>query len=529
MSWKIFRNFIMAAAILSGCVQPQEWGSEWNGGGESSEAPVDITQMYGAVPASTTKNVAVLLPLSGSGGELGTGIQHAIEIAFFQQRPENIAVSFHDLSGRMEDKIRVIEDVVAFGPDMIIGPVFADDVALLRDLKPANIPALTFTSAKQQLGGGIFTMALMPGQAVESIVRQIASDGKKRLVILAPDTMQGHMLANASVDSTAIYGVKIEALYLYTEGDAEDMRQLAEKASLTESRKANLVRSKEILSEILIKEKLTAAEKNLLKTQLEDLNKRDSLGEVPFDAVLMLGGAADSANLGAYLRYCDVAAGEVAFYGTALWDAESVFRDSALVGGEYAAMPRISESFVKLYSEIEGSRPSRMNTMGYDAAMLSIKALSGEKPSGAYLLNPAGYVGLDGLMRLLPSGESERALQIMQLEGYRAPIIKKAAASDFSKPLYRATGYDLDRPVRKKLATDGYAPLDYIRLPEKFVSKYKERKLGAIYDDSVEQFAPDAEHVEDATETVRDETFMPAKLSPVKRRLIDQVKMKSKS
>ncbi|MDR3208509.1 MAG: penicillin-binding protein activator [Rickettsiales bacterium] len=524
---------LLGFAFLNGCVDHgREWGSEWSG--TEPAAPTEMMESpaseYGAEPVDKTlKTVSVLLPLSGPNGAVGTGIQHAIEIAFFQKQPGNIMVSFHDISGKTEDRRRVMDMVLSNKPDLIIGPLFADDAEMLKEMKPTELAALTFTSAKRALGDGVFTLALIPNQAVEAIMKQIKVEEKKKLLILAPDTATGYMLANNALQSARIYDVDVAGLYFFIEQDAADMKSLAEEVSLYQARASNLVNAKEILSDVLINQKLIPSEKDSIKTQLEELNKRDSLGEAPFDSVLFLGTAADSKTLGAYLRYYDITAGTTQFYGSALWDTDIAYRDSSLAGGEYAGLPRISDSFMRLYSEIEGVRPTRFDTIAYDAAMLAIKALSGPKPIGAYLLDPSGYNGMDGLVRLRPNGENERALVIMQLNGVSLPTIKKRAESSFTKPIYQTSDYELGKPFRKKLSSDGYDPMNYIRLPEHIASKYHSKTYGATsYADApYENPEPVEVYPEEEGEVVSDPAFQPTKLDSVDKQLIDEVRMKA--
>ena len=518
---KRFALLIAGLLFLSGCPRGGDWGGEW--GYKNARSPSNIDET-GTVEDNTIRTVAVLLPLSGAGGALGTGIQHAIEIAFFQKQPKNILVSFHDISGRPEDKRRIMEAAVKTDPDLIIGPLFSDDVSMLRSIKPHSIPAITFTSARNVLGNGIFTMALLPNQAVETIVRQIKNEEREKTLILVPNTSTGYMLANTAIEAARIYGVEIAGLYFYEEHNTSDMDDTAEKAALYAPRVAALTHAKEILSDVLIHQKLTTAERESVRRQLEELNKRDSLGDVPFDAVLFLGNASDSKTLGAYLRYYDVST-STAFYGSALWDTELVWRDSALAGGEYAGLGRISDEFSKVYSEIEGVKPNRFNTVGFDAAMLAIKSLSGGKPVGAYLVDPSGYRGIDGLVRLRPNGENERALQIMQLNGVRLPAIKVRAARDFTKEIYKTEKYDLGRPSKQKLASDGYNPLDHINLPEHFKDKYKTKTFGKT-EGSVQDAPEEIRTVDDGGEIVIDESFKPKKLDAVDKKSIDEVKMK---
>jgi len=526
--FKKFGVFLFGLLLLAGCGMPRmgaEWGAEWGRG--PVEAPTEISEfdMYGhPEDDNIIRTVAVLLPLSGPGGQLGTGIQNAIEIAFFKKQPRNILVSFHDLSGTTDDKRRIIDMVLYGNPDLIIGPLFSDDVQLLRDVKPRNIPAITFTSARHVLGDGIFTLALLPNQAVEAVIKHMRDEGKQRLLILSPDTTTGYMLANNALEAARIYGLDLAGLYFFEEHNPNSMKELAKNVALYEDRVANLTRAREILSDVLINQRLTPAERDAVRLQLEDFNRRDSLGGVPYDAILFLSNAADSKTLGAYLRYFDISANVATFFGSALWDTEIVFRDSALSGGRFAALPRISPEFTRLFSEIEGVRPNRFNTIGYDAAMLAMKALSGGRPVGAVLLDPSGYRGLDGLFRLRPNGENERALQIMQLNGVRLPALRQREPQDFTQPIFRTTRFDLNRPAVREIRSSGYNPIDFIELPDHIQGLYNARTFGAT--DNIEHGEEVITLTEFDGEIVTDEEFSPAQPAPVNRRLIDEVRMR---
>jgi len=530
--FKKFAFLALGLFLLNGCHDGarRPWGSEW--GKEAVEAPENLVAypeyLHGQPDTDAIKTVAVLLPLSGDGSDVGVGIQHAIEIAFFQKQPKNIMVAFNDLSGSQEDKYRTIDSVISHKPDLIIGPLFEKDVELLRRMKPYDIPAITFTSAKAPLGNGIFTMALLPNQAIEAIVKQMQSEGKERLLILAPDNDTGWMLANNALNSAEIYNINVAGLYFYPEFDGAEIPKLAEKVSFHEARVKNLIRAKEILSEVLINQKLAFSEKQSLKSQLEELNKRDSLGNFPYDAVLMLGNAADSKTMASFLRYYDVNAAKVSFYGSAMWDAEPVYRDMALAGGEFAGLALISESFSNVYFDIEGTRPNRLNTIGYDAALIAMRALEGDKPVGAHLLNSSGYKGADGIVRLRHNGENERALNIMQLNGIRQPHIKQAAEPNFSKSLYRTTCCDLGRPDEKDLEAEVYKPTDYIKLPWHLLDKYKAGPTAPRYEDNVENTGQVGEYVDVAYEEPETaENYMkPRKLEPVNREQINEVIMR---
>ncbi len=484
--------------------------------------------MYTYTPTSESKTVSVLLPLSGASAAVGNGIETSVEMAFLQRKYENVSVSFHDLSGNRTQKQNIITNVLATEPDIIIGPVFAEDAQLLRDMKPSDLPVLSFTSDASAVGSGVMTMALMPMQSIEMIVREIETDGAKSMVILAPQSASGELMAGAAVQSANIYDMPISGLFYYTEGNLESIKAAAQKAAMYNARTSANTRAREILSEILLKENLTAEQKSSLNAQLDKISKSDTLGRAPYDSVLFLGNAGDSKSLASFLRYFDVGVRDVNFYGTALWDTPEISSDLTMSGAKFAVMPAANADFAKLYEEVAGRTPTRLDSFGFDAANLAIGMLHSSKTPAAYLLDPSGYKGLDGLFRLRPDGTNERALKIVELGG-DAPRTVKPAATDFLVPLYNVQSRHVNRAREMELVGDGVNPGDYIKIPDSLRGKYKSKTFGAntARAQTVDTFVPDEVIImpEDDSEIFESPDFQPVSLETVDRKLIDSVEV----
>jgi outer membrane PBP1 activator LpoA protein len=473
------------------------------------------------------KNIAVILPDS----KLGNAVKTSVLMAFAQRRADDINVKFADLSGDRESRAAQIDSVLDSGPDLIIGPVFAEDADALRGLKPSATPVLSFTSDATALGGGIMTMSLMPGQSVEAMIRRMAAEGRKKAVVLAPDGASGYIMGNVALDAARIYDLGVAGFYYYAAGNMDSMKQAAENAAIFKARGNANTRAKEILSDILLNQTLSAADRASVAAQLEERNKSDTIGDAPFDSVLFLGNAADSKALGSFLRYFDAPAGKVKFYGTAMWDNEAMFRDMTMAGASYAAMPAVSPEFAAAYREIADAEPERISPMGYDAAMLAIRALRSDRGAEAYLIDPSGFKGLDGLIRLRPDGKSERALQIMTLDASGVPKIAVSGASNFIKPLYQLSSQNSAKHDEIRIS-EGVNPLDYIRLPAELHGKYSAKTYkqsgGASPQPPV---IPGPEVVilpEDSSDPVlADPDFQPVELEPVSRTLVDEVEIRN--
>lgn len=484
--------------------------------------------MYTYTPVSEAKNISVLLPMSGPHSKIGTGLAASIEIAFLSRKYENVNVVFYDMSGDRTNRQNVITNALVGEPDIILGPVFAEDAAMLRAAKPETLPALSFTSDATALGNGVMTMALIPSQSVEEIVREIARDNANGFVVFAPKNQSGELMAGAAVNAANIYDAPLDGVFYYAEGNSESIKNAAQSASMFDARSAANNRAREILSDILVKESLTASQKSSLNAQLDKISKSDTLGKIPYDGILFLGNANDSKTLVSFLRYFDVGARDVNLYGTALWDGSDVITDFTMTGAKFAALPKESPDFVKLYTELGGAAPSRLDSFGFDAAVLSIGMLHSNKTPAEYLLATGGYMGLDGLFRLRPNGTAERALQIVELNGTPDARIARAAATDFLTPVYNISPNNISKAGEMALVANGINPSDYIKIPDALRNKYKSKTYGANTAPAIQTDSPADEVVilpEDDSEIISMPDFQPAVLESVDRQLIDSVEI----
>jgi hypothetical protein len=357
----------------------------------------------------------------------------------------------------------------------------------------------------------------------------MSDEGKKKVMILAPDNASGYIMGNAALDSASIYGLNVAGFYYYSPGNMDGMKRAAENAAMFGARGSANTRAKEILSDILMNNLADGASRASVAAQLEDRNKSDTIGDLPYDSVLFLGNASDSKALGSFLRYFDAPAKKVKFYGTAMWDNSDMFRDMTFSGASYAALPAISPEFANIYRNVANAEPERISPMGYDAAMLSMRALHSDKDVFSYLIDPSGFRRLDGLVRLHPNGESERALQIMTLDASGAPKISARAASNFIKPPYQLTSRSNARHSEIKISA-GVNPLDYIRLPENLRGKYSAKTYRQHDGGAQPAQAPVKEIMvlpEDSSEPVpADSDFQPTELDSIGRTMIDSVEVR---
>ena len=524
-----FFGYLTTLTILSGCVgggdksQSVDWFDAYDASLAGAPANMygTLSDGYGAPSDDTTREMAVLLPLSGDNAAIGQSIRTSIHAAILKNAPKTLNVSFYDSASDINE---TMSDITAKNTGVIIGPVFANDARTVAQMRPNNIPVLSFTSDATAVGNGVMTMALMPTNSVESIVREMKSDGTRHFIIMAPDTKSGHLMAGTAKNAASIYNVPLIGIFYYTENDSESIKNAVSAASMNTTRTTAHTRARQVLSDILINERLTTLEKSGLNYQLDKLSRTETIGDIPYDAILFLGSGDDTKTLASFFRYYNVSSRDARFYGTTMWDGSDIAYDYTMTGAKFATLPESSPEFQDIYQQISGTTPNRLASFGYDAATLAIGMLYTDKSNASYLLDPSGYNGNDGLFRLKPTGDNERALQIVRLDGAGHTTVVKPAAIDFVSPLYNIEQRHIRPADAMKLQTPGVDPDDFINIPERLESQYSSKTIGAniTSNPTVKKSELVAIMPGDEGNPITSSEYTPVKLEKISRTFIDE-------
>lgn len=490
------------------------------------------TSLYGSDEGGPRANIAVLLPTTGTAKAHGNSIKTSIETAFLRKPKTNVRISFFDLSGDENNRYEIIKEALSSSPDIIIGPLFAEDTRVIRNIKRDDLPVISFTSDATSLGNGVMTVNLLPTQSVETIVRQMKTDGIKSMVILSPRDNSGELMTAVADIASKIYDIPVDGIYYYDSGKSDSIKDVAMRAALYKTRNAANTRAREILSDILTKEKIDNETKASLSNQLEKISRTETLGDLPYDAVLFLGNAQDAKSMASFLRYYGVNNRDVKYYGTTLWDDKTIASDFTLSGAKYATLPETDENFVNLYDSTYGKTPDHLAAFGYDAMNLALGMIYTQQDESDYLFDPNGYIGTNGIFRIRPDGDSERALQIMGLNGSGTPVLLKNAPNNFITPLYNINMDKIEYVSEKEISSYKINPGDYIIIPEEFSDIPEYRTKNIKQNSVIEKQNTDEESIqiygEPDTEPVKNPEFKSAKPENISRKYIDSVEIEER-
>ncbi|MCA9736335.1 MAG: hypothetical protein KC645_01800 [Gemmatimonadetes bacterium] len=177
----------------------------------------------------------------------------------------------------------------------------------------------------------------------------------------------------------------------------------------------------------------------LSKRALARLKNLDTIGDLPFQALLLPDGGKRLQAVAAHLPFYDIDPAKVHMLGTGRWDTPGLGAEPALLGGWFAAPPLAArEEFQAQYAGVYGAAPPRLATLAYDAAALAAVLAQGDgardeatglpRPdfSHATLTDPAGYYGRDGVFRFLDDGTAERGLAVMEVGDHMNTVLSPA-------------------------------------------------------------------------------------------------------
>lgn len=380
-----------------------------HGGGMPYTPPNDV--------APGTARVAVLLPLSGRLGELGTGMLEAAQIAVFDLAGPEFELMVFDTEGSPESASEAARQAVDQGATLILGPLLAASTrAAAPWARAAGVPLISFSSDRRVAGDGVFVIGFTPDAEVERVVQHAASRGITRFAAMAPDTPYGAVVTEAlrrSVDSvggTVTHVELVDPRIPDFPGALERLTGESEAGQTADPR---------------------AGAGGTATVMVPDR----SIAESPFgfQAILVAEGGDRLRSLAATMPAYGIAGGVVRVLGTGTWDEPWIRDEQALHGGWFAAPdPHARSGFVQSYTVTYAKPPARLASLAFDAAALAAvlgRGLGGTTFTTEILTVPSGFVGSEGIFRFRSNGVAERGLVVMEVTPFGTEIVSDAPES----------------------------------------------------------------------------------------------------
>jgi len=373
--------------------------------------------------------VGLLLPLSGPSANTGQALLNAAQMALFDIADDRFVLQPYDTVGTPEGAMDAAALAVAHGAQVLLGPMFsASAKAVMPQALAAGVNVIPFTTDPTVAAPGMFVMGFLVHEQVRRIMTFSRAQGIERFAVLAPATPYGETAVDAMQQVLLQTGGSLNRVAFY-DPNGEDVADVVRSFTDYDRRHNALLQQRAAL------EGKTDA---VSRVALQRLERMDTIGDVPFDAVLLPEQGGRLTEVAALLPFYDVDPGRVQLLGTMLWHTPGLGKEPALVGGWYPAPnPEANAVFYARYRDLYGSTPPAIATHGYDAVALAA-VLARTRQSAPFasdaLAMPSGFSGVDGVFRLLPTGLSERGFAVMAVTREGAEPIAPAPAT-FEAPI----------------------------------------------------------------------------------------------
>lgn len=357
-------------------------------GSPMQDAPLG-SPMAGTTIGTGPVKVALILPMTGAGqgAVVAQSMRNAAELALSEFQGSDITVLVKDDNGTPEGAQNAAQQALAEGAELIIGPLFAGSVQAVGQVaRPRGKPVIGFSTDASVATQGVYLLSFLVQEEVDRIVSFAASQGRRSIAALIPETTYGRVAGERLQQAAAQQGLRIVALEHYPPGQPQGAVQ---RLSVT-------------------------------------------IGgpTPPADALFMPDNGDGLPAIAQALQMAGFDPLRVKPLGTGLWDEPRVATLPILQGGWFAAPDKRGfNAFAESYRARFNTDPIRLATLSYDAVTLAaaLARMQGAQAfTDAVLTNPAGFAGADGVFRFNPDGTNDRALTVQEIRGGTAVAISGA-------------------------------------------------------------------------------------------------------
>ncbi len=328
-------------------------------------------------PALQTVKVGLLLPLTGDHSSLGQAMLKAAQMALFDIGYESLELLPRDTKGTPEGAEKAVRAAVDDGAQIILGPVFAASVEAAKTVtQRAGVNMIAFSTDWKLSGGNTFIMGFLPFDQIERIIAYSTSHGMARVGVLAPGTDYGHAVLSAYRSMAGRMGLITTDIVSFSP-ESGNLSPVLRNFSQYD-RRVELLNQK--IRELKPYVASNPGDRQAAQT-LAQLEKTDTVGDPPFDAVLLPVGSGIARAAANLLSHYDLPPNSVKRLGTGLWDDPGLASEPSLQNAWFAApSPHSRETFENRFKHIYRVPPQRLSTLAYDAtALTAILAKTGRE------------------------------------------------------------------------------------------------------------------------------------------------------
>ena len=295
--------------------------------------------------------IGLLVPLTGNDSEIGQSIVKSTRLAVNKINNSIIEIIPKDTKSDPTKTLQSAKELSELGVKIIIGPVFNSNLIYLNELK--DITFLSLTNKNKNYSKNIINAGINATSQLKAIDKFIKKNEIKNTIFLTPDGDYKEEIKEAISYSK----IKILKNYYYNTDPTKLTNQI-EKITNYKRRKQNLE------DEIKRLENLDEDKNERL---IEKLKKRDTLGRVKFDSVIIADFDESLKSVTTSLLYTDISPMDKYFITLNQWFDESLLKE---ISSQPMYFPSINkenyEKFSEVYFNAFNEYPNQLSFLSYD-------------------------------------------------------------------------------------------------------------------------------------------------------------------
>ena len=295
--------------------------------------------------------IGLLVPLTGNDSEIGQSIVKSTRLAVNKINNSIIEIIPKDTKSDPTKALQSAKELSELGVKIIIGPVFNSNLIYLNELK--DITFLSLTNKNKNYSKNIINAGINATSQLKAIDKFIKKNEIKNTIFLTPDGDYKEEIKEAISYSK----IKILKNYYYNTDPTKLTNQI-EKITNYKRRKQNLE------DEIKRLENLDEDKNERL---IEKLKKRDTLGRVKFDSVIIADFDESLKSVTTSLLYTDISPMDKYFITLNQWFDESLLKE---ISSQPMYFPSINkenyEKFSEIYFDAFNEYPNQLSFLSYD-------------------------------------------------------------------------------------------------------------------------------------------------------------------
>ena len=295
--------------------------------------------------------IGLLVPLTGKYSQIGQSIIKSTQLAINKINNPSIEIIPKDTKSDPRITLAAAKELSRLDIRIVIGPVFNENLIYLDEL--SELTFLSLTNKNNNDSKNIISAGINATSQLNAIKKFIKLNEIKKTIFLTPDVSYKNEIKQA----ISISKIKLIKKYTYDTNPTKLTQQI-EKITNYKRRKQNLK------DEIKRIEKSDESNKERL---IERLKKKDTLGNVKFDSLIIADFDESLKSVTTSLLYTDISPEEKYYITLNQWFDESLLKEKSSQPIYFPSVNKKNyEEFSSEYFEIYNHYPNQLSFLSFD-------------------------------------------------------------------------------------------------------------------------------------------------------------------